>query len=83
MHGDGTYVWNDGRKYVGTWKDNMMHGQGVFSWEDGRVYEGAYIKDRKEGFGIFKWYVSYSALSVHNIISNVGRMVADTKVAGT
>ena len=41
-------MWNDGRKYVGTWKDNMMHGQGVFSWEDGRIYEGAYIKDSKE-----------------------------------
>ena len=26
-HGKGTYIWSNGTKYVGEWKDNEMHGQ--------------------------------------------------------
>lgn len=36
INGDGVYVWEDGRKYIGSWKDNLMHGHGVYTWEDGR-----------------------------------------------
>lgn len=51
----GTYVWNDGRKYVGEWFDNKMHGKGKFTWLDGRSYEGSYVADKKQGFGTFIW----------------------------
>lgn len=36
----GTYIWADGRKYVGQWFNNKMHGQGTFSWADGKQYTG-------------------------------------------
>ena len=43
----GTFLWPDGRLYVGEWKDNMMHGYGTYTWPDGRKYEGEYLKDKK------------------------------------
>jgi len=36
LNGIGTYLWPDGRKYEGEWKDNKMHGEGNFDWGDGR-----------------------------------------------
>ena len=32
IEGFGTYIWGDGRKYVGLWKDNKMDGKGEFHW---------------------------------------------------
>ena len=51
----GEYIWPDGRKYKGEWKDNRIHGWGVFTWSDGRKYTGNYVNDKKHGFGIFQW----------------------------
>jgi len=28
----GTYVWDDGDKYVGEYKDNKRNGQGTYTW---------------------------------------------------
>ena len=28
-NGQGTYIWSDGRKYVGQFKDGKKHGQGT------------------------------------------------------
>jgi hypothetical protein len=33
-------MWGDGRRYVGSWKKNMMDGTGIFTWVDGRKYKG-------------------------------------------
>jgi hypothetical protein len=40
MDGEGELVFNDGKKYKGQFKENMMHGSGVFEWADGKIYEG-------------------------------------------
>ena len=34
-NGQGTYIWNDGEKYTGEWKNGVRHGQGTFIWNDG------------------------------------------------
>ena len=31
-HGDGTYIWKNGEKYTGCWKDDQMEGNGQFSY---------------------------------------------------
>jgi hypothetical protein len=36
IEGKGTYVWADGRQYVGDWKNSKMEGMGVFTWLDGK-----------------------------------------------
>ncbi len=34
-----TYIWSDGRKYVGEFKDDKPNGQGTLTYPDGRKYE--------------------------------------------
>ena len=49
MHGQGTYTWKDGRKYIGEYKFDkkvfllnhiFQHGFGTIIWTDGKKYEG-------------------------------------------
>ena len=49
MHGQGTYTWKDGRKYIGEYKFDkkvfllnhiLQHGFGTIIWTDGKKYEG-------------------------------------------
>jgi hypothetical protein len=68
ISGKGTHTWEDGRVFVGGWKDNKMHGKvnletfrltwlgfGTFTWTDGTKFEGEYKDDKKEGHGKFYW----------------------------
>ena len=40
FNGQGTYIWSDGQKYVGQWKNNKRVGQRTRTWPDGRKYQG-------------------------------------------
>ena len=40
QHGQGTYTYPDGDKYVGEHKDGEMNGQGTYTWSDGGKYVG-------------------------------------------
>lgn len=53
MEGIGIYVWNDGRKYEGQYKDDKKHGFGVYNWADGRCYEGYWYKGKQHGIGTY------------------------------
>ena len=53
MEGLGIYVWNDGRKYEGQYKDDKKHGFGVYTWADGRCYEGYWLKGKQHGIGTY------------------------------
>ena len=33
--GFGVYIWEDGSKYTGEWKDNVLHGKGTYVDEHG------------------------------------------------
>ena len=30
LYGYGTFLWNDGRKYEGNWKNGKQHGEGYY-----------------------------------------------------
>jgi hypothetical protein len=38
MHGQGTYEWPDGRKYVGSYENDQKEGIGKYYWPDGRYF---------------------------------------------
>jgi len=40
MHGEGVFVWRDGREYIGAYRDDKKEGKGTFTWPDGRKYVG-------------------------------------------
>ena len=53
MEGYGIYIWNDGRKYEGEYKDDKKHGFGIYIWADGRRYEGYWYKGKQHGIGTY------------------------------
>ena len=48
----GTYVWDNGDKYVGEFKDNNKHGQGTYTYANGDKYVGG-NKDDKSFLFVF------------------------------
>lgn len=40
MHGEGTLIWKDKKKYQGSFVNDKREGHGTFSWTDGRKYVG-------------------------------------------
>jgi hypothetical protein len=38
MHGKGTYIWEDGRRYEGEYKNDIKHGPGKYYWPDGKKF---------------------------------------------
>ena len=45
--GHGTFVWADGRKYIGEWKAGKQHGVGTYISKDGVPKEGYWKNGRK------------------------------------
>ena len=54
-HGQGTKIWNDGRRYEGEWNNGQFHGEGTYTWADGRTYTGSFVNSLLEGYGTFTW----------------------------
>ncbi len=48
-HGQGTYTYADGDKYVGELKDNKPNGQGTYTWVSGSNKGDQYIGEFKDG----------------------------------
>ena len=49
----GTYVWDDGEKYIGEWKDNTYHGQGTYTHASGDKYVGEWKDGNRNGQGTY------------------------------
>ena len=45
-HGNGTYIYANGDKYVGEWKNGKKDGQGTYTFVDGRIISGEFKKDK-------------------------------------
>jgi hypothetical protein len=45
VNGYGTYIINDGDKYVGEWKDGLRNGQGTYTDADGTIDKGLWEND--------------------------------------
>ena len=49
MHGEGTFIWDTGANYTGTWNHNLMSGEGKMVYKDKSVYEGNWMNDKRNG----------------------------------
>lgn len=55
MHGQGSYIFNTGTRYRGSFKNNIMEGKGKLTYISGKVYEGTFVNNVLEGPGACKW----------------------------
>ena len=54
LEGKGVFIWNNGVKYIGNWKDGSMTGEGVlFDKNNKLIFEGNYYNNKKYGHGKF------------------------------
>ncbi|OSM06147.1 MORN repeat-containing protein [Magnetofaba australis] len=54
-HGQGLFIWRDGRRYEGEWRNGRMNGVGVMSFPLGSRYVGQFVNDKKQGSGVYHW----------------------------
>jgi hypothetical protein len=52
-NGQGTYVYKNGSKYVGDFKNKKAHGYGELFYNDGRTYAGEWASHKFDGKGIY------------------------------
>ena len=57
QHGQGTYTFADGGKYVGMFRDNEKNGQGTYTYPNGDKYVGEFKDGKFNGQGT-KTYVN-------------------------
>ena len=50
------FVFENGARYKGQWKESVRHGFGVQIWPDGAKYEGYWKNNKAHGQGVF-WHV--------------------------
>ena len=54
LEGKGVFIWNNGIKYIGNWKEGNMNGEGALYDKDNKlIFEGNYSKNKKCGNGKF------------------------------
>jgi len=45
------YLWENGTKYMGEWKDGKRHGQGNMTYHDGSKFVGKWKNGKEHGQG--------------------------------
>ena len=53
--GTGMIVWQDGKRYIGDFANDVRDGYGIFQWPDGKRYEGQWKGDKRNGEGTMYW----------------------------
>lgn len=53
--GHGTFDWENGDTYVGSWIQGLPDGNGKFLWANGDVYSGNFEEGKMSGQGRYKW----------------------------
>ena len=53
--GKGTYVFDNGEKYIGEFKNGKRHGQGKHTYANGDIYVGEFKNDKRSGRGTYNF----------------------------
>ena len=51
----GTFEWENGDTYIGSWSDGLPDGNGKFIWANGDKYNGIFEEGKLSGRGTYKW----------------------------
>ena len=51
QHGKGKFIYKNGDKYIGEYRNNKMWGKGTYYFSDGTIYEGEWVDNAREGHG--------------------------------
>lgn len=51
-------LYSTGRRYEGSWEDDVRHGRGYERHTNGNYYIGNFVKGKAHGHGIYKWAAS-------------------------
>lgn len=51
-HVRGVFIYSDGDKYAGEYRDNNMHGLGEYQWDNGTTYWGQWKDNQMHGCGL-------------------------------
>lgn len=51
----GLYIWKDGERFEGEWKDGKFHGKGIKTLPDGTIFDGDWEEGRPFGQGMCKY----------------------------
>ena len=52
-NGSGVYIYTDGSKYAGEFKDGLREGQGVMTYVNGDIYKGKYKAGKRSGYALY------------------------------
>ncbi|WCL80423.1 caspase family protein [Saprospira sp. CCB-QB6] len=52
-NGKGRFIFDNGDKYIGEFKESQMHGRGNYSFKNGNVYKGQFRANKRHGYGHF------------------------------
>ena len=53
--GHGTFNWENGDVYAGSWEEGLPDGYGDFFHENGDSYKGQFSEGKKDGNGRYNW----------------------------
>ena len=72
--GHGTFQWENGDMYIGSWINGLPNGNGKFIWENGDNFTGNFEEGKLSGQGRYKWKNgnSYNGQWVENKMSGRG-----------
>jgi len=51
----GTFIWANGSKYIGSWKNGAKNGQGTTTYFNGDTYVGEWKNGVHSGQGTYNW----------------------------
>ncbi|MDC0230325.1 caspase family protein [Aureispira] len=55
QNGKGRFIFDNGDKYIGEFKNSLPHGRGAYFNKQGSTYKGPFIEGRRQGYGTFTW----------------------------
>lgn len=55
LQNTGLYIWKDGERYEGEWRDGKFHGKGIKTLPDGTIFDGEWTEGRPQGMGMCKY----------------------------